>query len=73
MASSDMWIFAYMLNAVSLLVLVGGSEAGMQEEMSSEQIIQSFVNPSLRHVGTYLCIMGYHQWVSKVKFKLIES
>lgn len=55
MASSDTSIFVYMLIAVSLLVLVGGSEAERQEEMSSEQIIQSFVNPSLRRVGTYLC------------------
>lgn len=50
MASSDTSIFAHTLVAVSLLVLGGGSEAEMQEEMSSEQIIQSFVNPSLRRV-----------------------
>lgn len=54
MASSDTWIFAYTLIAVSLLVLVGGSEAEMREEMSSEQIIQSFVNPSL-HMSVHIC------------------
>lgn len=73
MASSDASIFAYMLIAVSLLVLVGGSETEMQEEMSSKQIIHSYVNLSLRHTGTYLCTTGYHRWVYKVKFKLIES
>lgn len=73
MASSDTSIFAYTLIAVSLLVLVGGSEAEMQEEMSSKQIIHSFVNPSLRRAGTYACTTGYHRWVYKVKFKWIES
>lgn len=73
LASSNTWIFAYTLIVVSLLVLAGGSEAEKQEEMSSKQIIQGFVNPSLRHVGTYLCASRYHRWVYKVKFKQIES